>query len=241
MNLPPRLGGSQNNKRKQANFKFTQKKMIWKPKFAISDNNNMISTSSDNDRVMDMLLPSKKIVYETSDATTLMIRNIPSKYTREMLTNLLEDHCKMVNEIEAKESAEEKDNAYERLSAFDFLYLPIDFKTGCNKGYAFVNMINSSGAKKLGLFLDNYRWSVYQSKKICKFTDAKYQGKEALVKHFSNSYFECESDNFLPRCFSPYRDGSGGFVEESTVGRFCVTPHHQNDDGCIKQQPTSLP
>ncbi|KAI3959135.1 hypothetical protein MKX01_023811 [Papaver californicum] len=207
--------------------------MIWKPKSAISDNNNGAISTSDHDRVMYMILPSKKIVDETSDATTLMIRNIPSKYTREMLTNLLEDHCKEANQMEANESGEEKDKADDRLSAFDFLYLPIDFKTRCNRGYAFVNMINSSGANKLRLFLDNYKWSVYQSKKICEITDAKYQGKEALVKHFSNSYFECDSDNFLPRCFSPYRDGSGGFVEESTVGKLYVLPHHQNDDGCI--------
>ncbi|KAI3935254.1 hypothetical protein MKW92_002789, partial [Papaver armeniacum] len=55
-------------------------------------------------------------------------------------------------------------------------------------------------------------------------------GKEALVTHFQGSYFECDSDELLPRCFSPYRDGSGGLVEESTVGRFCGQRHHQNDN-----------
>ncbi|XP_026432405.1 protein terminal ear1-like [Papaver somniferum] len=174
---------------------------------------------------MKMLLPSKKTVEETSDAndqidnnTTLMIRNIPSKYTRQMLTNLLEDHCKEANEMRATDQSEE-------LSAFDFLYLPIDFERGFNRGYAFVNMTNSTGAKRLRLFLNNYKWGVFQSKKICQVTDAKYQGKEALVTHFLSSYFECESDELLPRCFSPYRDGSGGLVEESTVGRFCGQRH----------------
>ncbi|KAI3989142.1 hypothetical protein MKX01_033178 [Papaver californicum] len=241
-NKPPRLGGTHHHR--PANIKSNQKRMIWKPKSMISSDNG-VPTTSDHDRVMSILLPSKKLVEEECDSTqnnshetTLMIRNIPSKYTREMLMNLLEEHCKEVNEMGETDS-EDDIREDERLSAFDFLYLPIDFETGCNKGYAFVNMINSSGAEKLKLFLTGYKWGVYQSKKISKISPAKIQGKEALIKRFENCYFNCESEKLLPLSFSPYLDGFGGFVVESTVGKCCGPRFHRNDaDGdCYK--PTS--
>ncbi|KAI3968400.1 hypothetical protein MKW92_014804, partial [Papaver armeniacum] len=85
-NIPPRLGGSYHHHHRQSYFRSNQKKMIWKPKSAISGETGRISTV-DHDKIMEMLLPSKKIVEETSDGqvvnnnTTMMIRNIPSKYT----------------------------------------------------------------------------------------------------------------------------------------------------------------
>ncbi|KAI3834509.1 hypothetical protein MKX03_006129, partial [Papaver bracteatum] len=54
-------------------------------------------------------------------------------------------------------------------------------------------------------------------------------GKEALVKRFENCYFKCDSDKLLPLCFSPFRDGSGGFVVESTVGKCCGPRLYQNE------------
>ena len=53
--------------------------------------------------------------------TTIMIKNIPNKYTQKML-------LKEVNK-EFKEW-------------FDVLYLPIDFETMANSGYAFINFLN---------------------------------------------------------------------------------------------------
>lgn len=35
-----------------------------------------------------------------------------------------------------------------------------------------------------------------------------HQGKKALVEHFGHTAFACESDDYLPVCFSPPRDGS---------------------------------
>ncbi|XP_029124667.1 uncharacterized protein LOC109818393, partial [Cajanus cajan] len=69
--------------------------------------------------------------------TTVMIRNIPSKYTRNMLVDFLDNHCLQVN-LRDKEASKEKGEEPSAL-AFDFVYLPIDFKSGLNKGYAFVN------------------------------------------------------------------------------------------------------
>ena len=54
--------------------------------------------------------------------TTLMIKNIPNKYTQEMLLEALSGF----------------------VGSFDFVYLPIDFGNRCNVGYAFINFINSA-------------------------------------------------------------------------------------------------
>lgn len=50
-----------------------------------------------------------------------MIFNFVCLYSREMLMNFLDDHC-----MEENRKAVLKEESF--LSAFDFLYLPIDFK-----------------------------------------------------------------------------------------------------------------
>eukprot|EP01119_Soliformovum_irregulare_P011987 TRINITY_DN3074_c0_g1_i2.p1 TRINITY_DN3074_c0_g1~~TRINITY_DN3074_c0_g1_i2.p1 ORF type:complete len:687 (+),score=177.89 TRINITY_DN3074_c0_g1_i2:164-2224(+) len=52
--------------------------------------------------------------------TTLMIRNIPNKYTQKMLLAAVDERHR---------------------GTYDFFYLPIDFKNKCNVGYAFINFI----------------------------------------------------------------------------------------------------
>ncbi|KAJ7954414.1 protein terminal ear1 [Quillaja saponaria] len=65
--------------------------------------------------------------------TTVMIRNIPNKYSQKLLLNMLDNHC-----IHCNEQIDDVDD--QPLSTYDFVYLPIDFKNKCNVGYGFVNM-----------------------------------------------------------------------------------------------------
>ncbi|XP_058112422.1 protein terminal ear1-like [Magnolia sinica] len=179
-------------------------KQVWKPKVE-----NRESSSDSKEEGMQV-----KAVEFRGGKTTLMIRNIPNKYTREMLLELLDKHCMEENE----KLGGEADDSNQDFSAYDFVYLPIDFGSGCNLGYAFVNLTCEPAACRLHRALHRHRWGILGSKKICEISYAKIQGKEALLKHFHISTFTCDSDEFLPITFEPYRNGSSQF-EACTIGK----------------------
>uniref|UniRef100_A0A3Q7ETI1 RRM domain-containing protein n=2 Tax=Solanum lycopersicum TaxID=4081 RepID=A0A3Q7ETI1_SOLLC len=152
------------------------------------------------------------------NVTTIVIKNIPYDYNREMLMRFLDEHCLLENQ-KARDSNGENTHVF----AYDFLYLPMDFKSKMNKGYAFVNFTDErtvwnffEAYDKLNV-LPGSTWRV-------RIVTAKIQGKEALVNHFKNTRFRCESEEFLPVQFSPARDGSGESVQMISVGKYKVTP-----------------
>ncbi|TYH84454.1 hypothetical protein ES332_D02G197300v1 [Gossypium tomentosum] len=132
--------------------------------------------------------------------TTVMIKNIPNKYSQKLLLNMLDNHCIHCNE----QIAEDDDQP---LSSYDFVYLPIDFNNKCNVGYGFVNMTSPQATWRLYKAFHHQHWEVFNSRKICEVTYARVQGLEALKEHFRNSKFPCEMEHYLPVVFSPPRDG----------------------------------
>ncbi|KAK9113028.1 hypothetical protein Scep_020547 [Stephania cephalantha] len=164
--------------------------------------------------VKSVLLESASSLYKKSSggiqsdgtSTTVMIRNIPNKYSV-MLLELLDKHCEEENQRVDVENCDGI-NGNTSISAYDFVYLPIDFGTKCNKGYAFVNFTNPNAAYKLFVAFQHKRWNILNSRKICEITYARLQGKDELVKHFQKSIFACEEEEFLPICFDPHCDGS---------------------------------
>ncbi|XP_073100779.1 protein terminal ear1 homolog isoform X2 [Elaeis guineensis] len=134
--------------------------------------------------------------------TTVMIRNIPNKYSQKLLLNMLDNHCIHYNEKIGEEG--EEDEPY---SAYDFVYLPIDFNNKCNVGYGFVNLTSPEAAYRLYKAFHKQPWEVFNSRKICQVTYARLQGLEALKEHFKNSKFACDNDEYMPVIFSPPRDG----------------------------------
>ena len=118
--------------------------------------------------------------------TTLMVRNIPNKYTQRAVLD-------------------ELDEKFAR--KYDFFYLPIDFKNKCNVGYAFVNLIEARDAVAFHEAFDGRRWTCFRSGKVCAITYARIQGKQALITHFENSSLMHEDECYQPVIFAS--DGSG--------------------------------
>ncbi|KAL0365857.1 UNVERIFIED_CONTAM: protein terminal ear1 [Sesamum radiatum] len=145
-------------------------------------------------------LPSSKPRIEelsTTSKTTVMIKNIPNQLRRGFLLDFLDSYCGTYS------------------LEYDFFYLPMDFRTKKNLGYAFVNFTTGGAALRFMQILQNYRWKTvkiddgsFLSKKICNITWARIQGKAALVERFQNSRFACDDLDFLPVMLDPPRNGS---------------------------------
>ncbi|CAD8101576.1 unnamed protein product [Paramecium primaurelia] len=118
------------------------------------------------------------------DRTTLMIRNIPNKYTQPMLLENIDINHK---------------------DTYDFFYLPIDFTNKCNVGYAFINFLHTKFIPKFFLEFQDKKWKLFNSEKICQITYARIQGVEQLQGHFQYSTIMQEKDNRLKPIFKKNR------------------------------------
>lgn len=128
--------------------------------------------------------------------TTLMIKNIPNKYNQKMLLQAVDEYHK---------------------GAFDFFYLPIDFKNKCNVGYAFINFITTEHIRAFYERFNGKKWEKFNSEKVCIIAYARIQGKNSLIQHFQNSSLMCEDKKCRPIIF--HSDGpSMGEVENFPVG-----------------------
>ncbi|CAN6211488.1 unnamed protein product [Urochloa humidicola] len=142
----------------------------------------------------------RRLFDPSSSNTSLMIRNLPNDFRRTRMMQIIDQHCSIENEKIITSGGVK--------SEYDFLYLPIDFRTGANKGYAFVNLTTPEAARRLHDHLHGHRWRVNGSGKTCEVDHADVEGLENLVNNFSGSRFDCGDEEFLPVWFEPPRDGS---------------------------------
>ena len=106
--------------------------------------------------------------------TTLIIRNIPNKYTISLLLD------------ELNQNFENK---------FDIVYLPQDYINNSNLGFGFINFVNHM---HLILFYDEFvgkKWNCFNSKKRCQLAYSKYQGKNELMKYIHTKLGISNLDN----------------------------------------------
>ena len=139
------------------------------------------SASEDKDN-RHLMLDLEAVESGIDTRTSLMVRNIPNKYTQQMLL------------------AEFEENGHGP-GVIDFFYLPIDFKNRCNRGYAFINFVDF---KDILMFHRRYfgkHWRTFNSDKICDITYARIQGKAAMLKRFENSALMEKDDEYKPLVF----------------------------------------
>jgi len=117
--------------------------------------------------------------------TTLMIRNLPSQYTREDFVSLLIDRG--------------------FAGRFDFVYFPVDFETHAGMGYAFVNMVSPGDARRLWENLDGFSTWHRPCKKVCRISWSQpLQGLGVHVARYRNSplMHELVPESYRPLLFT---------------------------------------
>lgn len=105
---------------------------------------------------------------EIVNSTSLYLKNIPNDYSRDMLCNLLDS---------------------EGLAGlYDFVYLPIDFKTDSGFGYAFVNFELHENADLAVRLLQGFTgWTVPTRKVLEIRWSSALQGLQQHVERYRNS------------------------------------------------------
>lgn len=94
--------------------------------------------------------------------TTLLVRNIPRKYTRHDIIMEL------------------KDLGF--AGTFDFLHLPLDKKPMHNLGYAFVNFIDKSFANSAMQLIPGHEFKLYRKRCFRKFAGVSLSSTQALER-----------------------------------------------------------
>lgn len=119
-----------------------------------------------------------------SERTTVMLRNVPNAYSTDMLLMLLDSQG--------------------FLGLYDFVYLPVDFRTNMNLGYAFVNLVSHQATQQLTACLQGFRNWICESHKVCQVSWAQpHQGLLEHIERYRNSPVMHESVplSFKPRLF----------------------------------------
>jgi len=114
--------------------------------------------------------PYKKEEQKTSATgrSTMMMRNVPNNYTREMLLSML--------------------NNYGFSGKYDFVYLPHDFDRSANLGYAFVNLVSDEAVHAFWRKFDGFKRWTLPSAKVCRVSwSGPHQGLAAHVERYRNS------------------------------------------------------
>lgn len=116
--------------------------------------------------------------------TTVIVRNLPAEYSRQMFLNLLDSQG--------------------FAGKYDFVYQPRDFHRCLSLGYAFVNLVSHEEASRFQARLNGFSdWEI-TSRKICEVAwSNKHQGLDAQIRRYQNSSLMHESvpDDCKPMLF----------------------------------------
>mmetsp|Transcript_14054 Transcript_14054/g.34127 ORF Transcript_14054/g.34127 Transcript_14054/m.34127 type:complete len:305 (-) Transcript_14054:409-1323(-) len=103
----------------------------------------------------------------TQGVTTIMVRNVPNKYTQRLLLRVW------------------KQMGYG--CAIDLFYLPMDFRNKCNLGYCFLNFVSAEYAVKFRAEVEGMRLTTFKTPKVLVTAEAHIQGFLPNFTAFRNS------------------------------------------------------
>ena len=118
-----------------------------------------------HEKKLDLNVDIKKVISLEDRRTTVMIKNIPNKFTRDLLLNIIDQHFK---------------------GAYDLFILPTDVNRYKNFGYSFINFTCSYYIPYFYFLFNGKKWSSTNSLKICEITYSKIQGRNNLLSHYSS-------------------------------------------------------
>jgi hypothetical protein len=111
--------------------------------------------------------------------TTVMLRNIPNKYTQNSLMQEINDlgFC----------------------GTYNFFYLPMDVHNRSNVGYAFINFEQPRDAERFRRAFSEHRFQRFHSRKIGSVCTAHVQGLDENLRHFENrAVTQARNDQYRP-------------------------------------------
>merc|ERR1719203_1546634 len=88
---------------------------------------------------------------------------------------------------------------------YDFVYLPMDFKTRAGFGYAFINLSDAAVIPRFWQAFEGYNKWMFPSAKVCRVSwSVPHQGLKAHLKRYRNSPLMHESvpDEYRPVVFT---------------------------------------
>lgn len=104
----------------------------------------------------------------TRGRTTVMMRNIPNNYSRDMLLGTIIDQ------------------GFE--GQFDFIYLPMDFARCANLGYAFINLVNVQSTRHFWKAFSGFSCWTIPTAKVCELGwSSPHQGLAAHIERYRDS------------------------------------------------------
>ena len=128
-----------------------------------SDNYNTKNIIIKNN--FELIVDINRVISLEDKRTTVMIKNIPNKFNKDILLDIIDQNFK---------------------GTYDIFILPIDINKNRNYGYAFINFINSYFIPYFYFMFNGKKWSNTNSEKICEITYSNIQGKNNLIFHYHN-------------------------------------------------------
>ena len=164
-------GNILNNNSINKNVNINQVPNIFFPKINYEKYNQTLSNNNQtkNQKNKKPNLDSPKLMIHLDNVlkfkdkrTTLIIRNIPNKYTMELFQNEINEHF---------------------YGKYDILYLPLDFINRTNLGFGFINFIDPIHILYFYSEFIGKKWNIFNSEKRCQLAYAKIQGKNSILKY----------------------------------------------------------